>query len=1176
MEPCGACHKDPHRGAFAQDCHACHNENGFRGAAFDHTRTKFPLQGKHRVLACASCHKKGSDFRGLRTDCVACHADPHRAQLGAACAQCHTAESFRVAQYSHPRFAEFFGGQHAAVACDRCHRGPVQTRVYKNLSTDCVTCHRDVHNGQFPRCTDCHSIDAAKFAPSRFDHARSAFPLTGKHAAVQCRQCHQGEAGAIRYRGTPSTCASCHKDPHAGQLETACERCHSTATFRIEKYQHRNPGTFFSGKHATVACTECHKRVENVIRFTGIGTNCASCHNDPHAGALGTQCQNCHSASAAWSNASRAFHKAGLFPLEGRHLVTACADCHRDGVIKGTPTRCFDCHWIRRQDDRYRTRLGSECEECHRPTAWVDVAWNHEARTTFALSGAHRTLACDQCHRGEFGSTLSDCASCHAPAYQSARDPNHVSAGFPLVCQLCHRPADTSWHQARFNHDAFTLAGAHATQTCSACHHNDVYGGTPRDCLGCHRSDYESSNDPAHAAAGFGTACDTCHRFTDAQWSDAPFDHSFWPLVGRHTTERCASCHAAGVYRGRATDCVSCHRADYDRAANPNHLAAGFPLTCDTCHRVIDMAWDQGRFSHDTFGLAGAHASATCVQCHANGVYAGTPRTCNGCHAADYNGAQDPNHLAAGFNTSCDDCHRYTDPSWQQATYTHTALVLAGAHAAPGCATCHRNNIYAGTSRLCASCHQSDYNTAQNPNHVAAAFPTTCDTCHKFADPTWHQAVFAHTTFALAGVHATQPCATCHINNVYAGTPRLCAGCHLPVYNVTQNPNHISAGFPTTCDTCHKYTDATWQQAVFAHTTFALAGVHATQPCATCHINNVYAGTPRLCAGCHLPVYNVTQNPNHITAGFPTTCDTCHKYTDATWQQAVFAHTTFALAGVHATQPCGACHKNNVYAGTPRTCAGCHLADYNATRDPNHAASGFPTTCDSCHKYSDSTWQQGVFDHSTFRLLGVHATQPCAACHKNGVYAGTPRTCVGCHLSDYNGTNDPNHASAGFPTTCDSCHKFTDSSWSQGVFDHSTFRLLGVHATQPCAACHKNGVYAGTPRTCVGCHLSDYNNTNDPNHIAAGFPTTCDTCHKFSDSSWNQGIFNHTWFPIASGRHSGNPCSACHITPSAFQIFSCTANCHSRGETDSHHNEVSGYRYDSAACYACHPQGRAE
>jgi DnaJ-class molecular chaperone len=125
-----------------------------------------------------------------------------------------------------------------------------------------------------------------------------------------------------------------------------------------------------------------------------------------------------------------------------------------------------------------------------------------------------------------------------------------------------------------------------------------------------------------------------------------------------------------------------------------------------------------------------------------------------------------------------------------------------------------------------------------------------------------------------------------------------------------------------------------------------------------------------------------------------------------------------------------------------------------------------------------------------------------------------------------------------------------------------------------CITCHANNVYAGLPSTCVSCHLTAYQQAQNPNHIAAGFPTTCETCHKVTDTSWSQGVFNHTRFPIASGSHSGNPCSACHTNTSNYQVFTCLS-CHARAETDSHHRGRAGYVYDSQACYSCHPQGRA-
>jgi hypothetical protein len=74
----------------------------------------------------------------------------------------------------------------------------------------------------------------------------------------------------------------------------------------------------------------------------------------------------------------------------------------------------------------------------------------------------------------------------------------------------------------------------------------------------------------------------------------------------------------------------------------------------------------------------------------------------------------------------------------------------------------------------------------------------------------------------------------------------------------------------------------------------------------------------------------------------------------------------------------------------------------------------------------------------------------------------------------YERTTAPNHVQAGFSTTCEQCHRPTDATWGSGGFNHNTvFPLIGTHAVQACAACHKGGVYAGTGRNCVDCHRPD-------------------------------------------------------------------------------------------------------
>jgi len=96
--------------------------------------------------------------------------------------------------------------------------------------------------------------------------------------------------------------------------------------------------------------------------------------------------------SAQFGTPSRAFHNQTAFRLEGRHQTVACESCHLNGQYRGTPTTCFDCHWVRRKDDRYQTRLGTQCEQCHRPTAWNAVQWNHAAQSGMSLNASKPEL----------------------------------------------------------------------------------------------------------------------------------------------------------------------------------------------------------------------------------------------------------------------------------------------------------------------------------------------------------------------------------------------------------------------------------------------------------------------------------------------------------------------------------------------------------------------------------------------------------------------------------------------------------------------------------------------------------------------------------------------------------------------------------------------------------------
>ena len=362
-----------------------------------------------------------------------------------------------------------------------------------------------------------------------------------------------------------------------------------------------------------------------------------------------------------------------------------------------------------------------------------------------------------------------------------------------------------------------------------------------------------------------------------------------------------------------------------------------------------------------------------------------------------------------------------------------------------------------------------------------------------------------------------------------------------------------------------------WTAETHDGTNFPLVGHHRTTACAECHIKGVFEGTPTTCESCH---WDRRQDDRYKLRLGPH-CEDCHTpmawkaVTPGKWNHEMI--TGFRLVGIHKTLDCAECHGEDFKKASP-ACFSCHEENYRAAKDPDHVAGNFSTECTTCHT-NQASWRGAAGAHLTFPLKGQHRTLQCSACHPNGRFAGTPTECVACHLADYNGTTDPNHKAAGFPTDCAACHGDGAASWTGATFNHSQFFVLqGAHKTLDCSACHAKGY--NLPTDCYGCHAADYNGTTDPNHKTAGFPTTCDSCHLPTHTSWTQAVFQHD-FPITSGRHAGFSCTDCHLT-SNLRDFSCTdCHTHNKATVDSHHGDVSGYAYNSAACYACHPRGVA-
>jgi NMD protein affecting ribosome stability and mRNA decay len=430
----------------------------------------------------------------------------------------------------------------------------------------------------------------------------------------------------------------------------------------------------------------------------------------------------------------------------------------------------------------------------------------------------------------------------------------------------------------------------------------------------------------------------------------------------------------------------------------------------------------------------------------------------------------------------------------------------------------------------------------RNP-HGAINIP--CENCHTSTGwkPIRGVPEFNHekTRYPLRGMHEKVQCTQCHTKLVFTNVGSKCADCHADIHR---------RQFGANCEQCH--TVSGWNvsvQAIQNHfNRFPLLGAHAALDCAACHkgaATGQFQGLPTQCYACHAKQFQQTTNPSHVTASFPTACEQCHGMN--TWLDAKFNHlqlSGFALTGAHAQLPCSACHVGGQFTGTPATCVGCHLKDFQGTTNPSHVQAAFPQTCQTCH--NTSAWQPATFNHNTFTtfpLTGAHVSVACTLCHINGVYATAPTTCVGCHLKDFQGTTNPNHAQAGIPQTCELCHMTT--AWQPATFDHSktVFPLTGAHTSVACSACHTNGVFPNTPTTCVACHLNQYQATTSPNHTQAGLPTDCKLCH--TTTAWTGAVFNHsaTGFPL-TGFHTSVACASCHVNNNYSLTVTTCISCH--------------------------------
>jgi hypothetical protein len=151
-DECGACHVRFDRAGQDRLCADCHKDVG------RDIRQRTGYHGRLPAQACRSCH---TDHRGRDARIIA--LDPKR--------------------FDHAQTDYALRGRHAQVPCASCH---LPKRQYREAPADCAGCHRkdDPHKGALgAACGDCHG--ESDWKSGRFDHATTAFSLTGQHTRAR-------------------------------------------------------------------------------------------------------------------------------------------------------------------------------------------------------------------------------------------------------------------------------------------------------------------------------------------------------------------------------------------------------------------------------------------------------------------------------------------------------------------------------------------------------------------------------------------------------------------------------------------------------------------------------------------------------------------------------------------------------------------------------------------------------------------------------------------------------------------------------------------------------------------------------------------------------------------------------------------------------------------------------
>lgn len=633
-----------------------------------------------------------------------------------------------------------------------------------------------------------------------------------------CIACHGGWRKSL-----PESCLECHEDVgeqiedgrglHGtleGTLAKACASCHSehhgakapivhAGSFRlagvsdVHTFDHELIGYPLAGRHLELSCVECHEHAdaevlpEGARRYLGLQRDCASCHDDPHEGAMVRDCATCHVQEDFLDLGGYPHDES--FPLVGGHAELDCRACHAEGeprsleaLLAGSrePARgCVECHpsphaaeFLEGNAELADLSSDASCVECHEAehaTFRVEPAILSAAQhacSGFPLDAPHADVSCQECHQPDLrdfvarfpGREADDCQRCHVDPHAGQFAESAYHADGCLSCHERHRFTPHLFDLEAHRRTRFALTGAHVETGCAECH-------------------TQPTTESPRGFAGTDDTCEACHADVHRGFFDEVAATRARPEHGE-----CAHCHDTGSFHSASTEAFA--HGDW----------TGFPLAgahaqegCEVCHPRTEHPDEHGR----TFGwIEGTVGEVQgCATCHADP------------HAGSFDVIGMPIELDG--RRGCARCHDETSFRALPHGFDHglwTGYPLEGAHADAACSACHdplRPAVEGRTwdraaGQHCADCH-ADAHAGQFDEYALQGCERCHESSHSFADLSFDHDV--HSRFPLDATHAGLSCSECHKPWVletgvefvrYKPLGTECSDCHGKTWNSLQ------------------------------------------------------------------------------------------------------------------------------------------------------------------------------------------------------------------------------------------------------------------------------------------------------------------------------------------------------------------------------------------------------